>query len=293
MAKTKGKTSFVVSQPMMMGGGKDYQKSGQSVRGITDGIGVEGGRRQNTSPDSYEEPVSYVLRVYRELRDRIGLFRDSASVIDLLNRAGLYLSLVERDWYAVSGLMRNGNTVGFVVRGQNDLIRNLNSAGLDLEQAAVRMGPRSVTSLADQDLFANLMGQLQMYRARLLSMSIDPTNTAWDYLWNMRASYDPSTRASYDPSTRASYDPSTRASYDPSTRASQDSLNEPSIADAREKVMNPVNTWVKQTGFQAPSPLTPTKGSKGLLGNCSTAGQVVTGLVVGGAIFALYKTCKK
>ncbi len=269
MAKTPGKTSFVVSQPMMMGGGKDYQKSGQSVRGITDGIGVEGGRRQNTSPDSYEEPVSYVLRVYRELRDRIGLFRDSASVIDLLNRAGLYLSLVERDWYAVSGLMRNGNTVGFVVRGQNDLMRNLNSAGLDLEQAAVRMGPRSVTSLADQDLFANLMGQLQMYRARLLSMSIDPTSPAWDYLWNMRASYDPS------------------------TRASQESWNEPSIADAREKVMNPVNTWVKQTGFQAPSPLAPTKGSKGLLGNCSTAGQVVTGLVVGGAIFALYKTCKK
>ena len=163
--------------------------------------------------------------------------------------------------------MRNGNTGGFVVRGQNDLIRNLNSAGLDLEQAAVRMGPRSVTSLADQDLFANLMGQLQMYRARLLSMSIDPTNTAWDYLWNMRASYDPS------------------------TRASQDSLNEPSIDDSRERI--PVNNWVKQTGFQAPSPLTPTKGSKGLLGNCSTAGQVVTGLVVGGAIFALYKTCKK
>ncbi len=269
MAKTPGKTSFVVSQPMMMGGGKDFQKGVQNVRGITDGIGVEGGRRQNTSPDSYEEPVSYILSVYRELRDRIGLFRDSASVIDLLNRAGLYLSLVERDWYAVSGLMRNGNTGGFVVRGQNDLMRNLNSAGLDLEQAAVRMGPRSVTPLADQDLFANLMGQLQMYRARLLSMSIDPTNPAWDYLWN------------------------TRASYDPSTRASQDSLNEPSIADATEKAMNPVNTWVKQTGFQAPSPLTPTKGSKGLLGNCSTAGQVVTGLVVGGAIFALYKTCKK
>jgi hypothetical protein len=77
------------------------------------------------------------------------------------------------------------------------------------------------------------------------------------------------------------------------TRASQESWNEPSIADAREKAMNPVNTWVKQTGFQAPSPLAPTKGSKGLLGNCSTAGQVVTGLVVGGAIFALYKTCKK
>lgn len=73
----------------------------------------------------------------------------------------------------------------------------------------------------------------------------------------------------------------------------QDDLNEPSIADATERAMNPVNTWVKQTGFQAPSPLTPTKGSKGLLGNCSTAGQVVTGLVVGGAIFALYKTCKK
>lgn len=54
-----------------------------------------------------------------------------------------------------------------------------------------------------------------------------------------------------------------------------------------------VNSWVKQTGFEAPSPLAPTKGSKGLLGNCSTAGQVVTGLVVGGAIFALYKTCKK
>jgi hypothetical protein len=87
------------------------------------------------------------------------------------------------------------------------------------------------------------------------------------------------------------------------TRASSEGINDiqaqpdspysPSSIDATEKAMNPVNTWVKQTGFQAPSPLTPTKGSKGLLGNCSTAGQVVTGLVVGGAIFALYKTCKK
>jgi hypothetical protein len=76
-------------------------------------------------------------------------------------------------------------------------------------------------------------------------------------------------------------------------QAQPDSPYSPSSIDATEKAMNPVNTWVKQTGFQAPSPLTPTKGSKGLLGNCSTAGQVVTGLVVGGAIFALYKTCKK
>ncbi len=75
------------------------------------------------------------------------------------------------------------------------------------------------------------------------------------------------------------------------TRASSEGINDINVVDSMERI--PVNNWVKQTGFQAPSPLAPTKGSKGLLGNCSTAGQVVTGLVVGGAIFALYKTCKK
>ena len=59
----------------------------------------------------------------------------------------------------------------------------------------------------------------------------------------------------------------------------------------RNSTSGTVNSWIEQTGFQAPSAYT--KGSKGLLGNCSTTGQVVTGFVVGAAIFALYKTCRK
>ena len=78
-------------------------------------------------------------------------------------------------------------------------------------------------------------------------------------------------------------------------RVIDESLNDINAVDAVEqasgKTPHPVQSWVKETGFQAPSAYT--KGSKGILGNCSPVGEIVTGIVVGGAIFALYKTCRK
>ena len=44
---------------------------------------------------------------------------------------------------------------------------------------------------------------------------------------------------------------------------------------------------------QAPSALTPTKGSKGLYGNHSMVADVLTGLVIAGAGYAVYKSVKK
>lgn len=248
MAKTT-KTSITASSPVMSMGGTDMIMKKGGVIDPTEVIERRG---------SYQFPsTSSIMSQYSTLRNQLGLSYDNIiSTRDLLNRAGLKLSLVERDWPTLSQSL--ASNPGFAFPSLVVLMRNLNDAGLDLQAVRVRsddlmlgrdgnLVPASLDRANSQEfqMFDSLARAALGYVEYLRSMGVDPIGTNW---------------------------------Y-PSMVGVSSTSPEPDI-----------NSWVKKTGFQAPSM---TKGSNGLLGDCSMTGQVITGLVVGGAILALYKTCKK
>lgn len=213
--------------------------------------------------DIQARPQQWFVQNYTDLCNRLGVEVNNASPDAILTRSGLKLSQAGTRIEAALRGVRGGFPAALV-------IQELRSAGCDIIWVFNYITSRQYdegfyqTPWASSQLNEKLTLQLDYlnyYTERLIAIGFDPFDHRWD-------------TESRSPTSSGYVDQKTTAGIPQSTGEA-------------------INSWVKQTGFQAPSPLAPTKGSKGLLGNCSPVGEIVTGIVVGGAIFALYKTCKK